>query len=65
MANQAQIDALENLLIAVLKNSKATLVANKVFDDAQALIMDSGGPGGPTEKTNAVNYLAHLKLQLK
>ncbi|AOS74423.1 hypothetical protein BH711_10880 [Pseudomonas fluorescens] len=64
MSNQAQIDAIEKLLMAVLKTSGASLSSSTVFAKAQALIMGSDGPSGTTEKTNAANYLAHLKEQL-
>ena len=65
MANQAQIDAVEQLLIALLNTQEMNLVSSKVFEDAKGALMGSDGPPGTTEKTQAVNYLAHLRLQLK
>jgi len=64
MDNQAQVDAVEHLLLALLRRSKMTLQAKQVFEDAHASIMGSDGPGGPTQKTAAVDYLAHLEAQL-
>lgn len=65
MSQQAQIDALEHLLLAVLKRSKMTLVAETVFEDAKSSIMGSDGPGGPERKTKAAEYLKHLELQVR
>ena len=65
MSQQAQIDALEHLLLAVLKRNKMTLTAEAVFEAANSSIMGSDGPGGSTEKTRAVEYLNYLKSQLK
>ncbi|WP_349569475.1 hypothetical protein [Azotobacter salinestris] len=65
MSQQARIDALEHLLIAVLKLSKITLVVDTAFENAHSSIMGSDGPGGPAEKTKAVEYLNYLKSQLK
>lgn len=65
MSNQAQIDAVEHLLISMLKRAKMTLQADQVFDDARASVMGSDGPGGNQEKTAAYKYLEHLQLQLK
>lgn len=64
MTNQAQIDAVEHLLLAVLKRAKMTLQAEQAFEDALASLMGSDGPGGPKQKTEAANYLRHLKAKL-
>lgn len=64
MSNQAQIDALEHLLIAVLKTSRLTLPSETIFESAHASIFGSDGPPGTTEKTEAASYLEHLKLKL-
>lgn len=64
MSNQAQIDAIEHLLLAVLKRSKMTLLADAAFEDALASIMGSNGPGSPKQKTEAADYLNHLKATL-
>lgn len=64
MTNQAQIDAVEHLLLAVLKRTKMTLQSDQAFEDAQASLMGSDGPGGPKQKSEAAEYLAHLKGRL-
>lgn len=66
MSNQAQIDALEHLLLAVLKSS----IINGVEPDyllgkARDSIMGENGPAGTTEKSNAAEYLNHLGKQFK
>lgn len=65
MANQAQVDAVEQLLIALLNTQEMNFVSSKAFEDAKSALMGSDGPPGTTEKTQAVNYLGHLRLQLK
>ena len=62
---QAQIDAVEQLLIAVLKSNKSTQSQQDVFEKAHAAIMGENGPSGTSEKTAASQYLDHLKLQVK
>ncbi|KRV64201.1 hypothetical protein [Pseudomonas citronellolis] len=64
MSNQAQIDAVEHLLMAVLRRSKISLLAENAFEDALASIMESTGPGGTREKTEAADYLKHLRASL-
>lgn len=63
MNQQAQIDALEHLVMAMLKRNGLTLSTTYVFQDAEISIMGSDGPGGSTQKTEAREYLAHLKSQ--
>ena len=65
MSNQAQIYAVEQLLMAVLKLNPFKADAERAFEKASAALMGSDGPPGTTEKTQAANYLASLKLQLK
>lgn len=65
MSNQAQIDAIEQLLMAVLTTNGVSLSTNTVFQKAQVALMGSEGPPGAIQKTEAANYLAHLKLQLR
>ncbi|WP_095162605.1 hypothetical protein [Pseudomonas sp. Irchel 3F5] len=62
---QAQVDALEHLLMAVLKTSKASLPTEVVFEAARSSLAGSDGPPGTEEKTAARKYLDHLKLQVK
>jgi hypothetical protein len=62
---QAQVDAVESLLIALLKNNQMSTATSKVFADAHSRIMSESGPSGTTEKTEAASYLEHLKTILK
>jgi hypothetical protein len=64
MSNQAQVDAVERLLMALLKSNQMSLTAYKVFDQAEGLIAGSDGPPGAEEKSAAAEYLKHLKRQL-
>lgn len=64
MTNQAQIEAVEHLLLAVLKRSKISLQSDLAFEDAYASLLGSDGPGGPEQKSEAVEYLTHLKSRL-
>lgn len=61
MSQQAQIDALEHLLMAVLKINGMSLNMHKAFDEAESSIMSSDGPPGAEQKTQAREYLAHLR----
>jgi len=61
MSQQAQIDALEHLLMAVLRTNVMTLNVGKVFEEAESSIMSSDGPPSAEQKTKATEYLAHLK----
>ena len=65
MANQAQVDAFEQLLMAVLNSNQFPIDSVKAFERAEVTLMGSDSPPGTTQKTQAANYLAHLKLQLK
>ncbi|MCH5508871.1 hypothetical protein CBI55_03635 [Pseudomonas syringae] len=61
---QAQNDAVESLLISLLKNRQFNMIAFKVFEDAHAKIMSEDGPPGATEKSEAAEYLKHLKAMI-
>ncbi|MCS4250642.1 hypothetical protein [Pseudomonas sp. BIGb0164] len=61
MTNQAQIDALEHLLMAVLRSNEMKASAYSVFEEAHLAIMNSKERGDPHQKVAAVNYLFHLK----
>lgn len=65
MSQQAQIDALEHLVLAILKTNTLTLNLNRVVETAEASIMSSDGPPGTTEKVQAREYLDHLLQQFK
>ncbi|WP_256825366.1 hypothetical protein [Pseudomonas juntendi] len=60
---QAQLDALEHLLIGLLKTSGSSIPSKAVFEKAEASLMSEDGPPGTDEKTAARQYLAHLKQQ--
>ncbi|MDD1011567.1 hypothetical protein M5G27_29335 [Pseudomonas shahriarae] len=62
---QAQIDALESLLIALIKNNQMSTETSKVFTDAHSRVMSENGPSGTTQKTDAASYLEHLKTVLR
>lgn len=61
---QAQLDALEHLLIGLLKTSGASIPRKAVFEKAESSLMSEYGPPGTDEKTAARKYLDHLKQQL-
>ena len=66
MSNQAQIDALEHLLIAVLNSSISTGVSKDfLIQNAQGSLLGSDGPGGPEQKSEAVNYLNYIATRLR
>lgn len=60
---QAQLDALEHLLIGLLKTSSVTVPHSVIFEKAEASLMSEDGPPGTDEKTAARRYLDHLKQQ--
>ena len=61
---QAQLDALEHLLMAVLKTSGSSIPSKAVFSKAESSLAGADGPPGTDEKTAARKYLDHLKQQL-
>ncbi|RWU21338.1 hypothetical protein DM813_19335 [Pseudomonas alkylphenolica] len=63
--NQAQVDAVEHLLMAFLKRSESAQIVAKVYEDAYASIMGSEGPPDNAEKEAALEHLNNLRLQLK
>lgn len=65
MSQQAQIDALEHLVLAILKTNAMSLNLNRVVESAEASIMSEDGPSGTSEKTQAREYLSHLLRQFK
>lgn len=64
MSNQAQIDALEHLLIAVLSSTPGA-PKNHLIETAQGSLMGSDGPGGPEQKTEAVSYLDYIASRIR
>jgi hypothetical protein len=63
MSNQAQIDALEHLLIAVL-NSTPGAPKSYLIEKAQASLLGSDGPGGPEQKSEAVSHLNYIASRI-
>ena len=63
---QAQIDALEHLVVALYKElrAKTDISLVPVIDAAKASALDSGSAGGPEQKAAAVQYLEHLAWRL-
>jgi len=62
---QAQSDALESPLIALIKHNQMSTETSKVFADAHSRVMSESGPSGTTQKTEAASYLEHLKTVLR
>lgn len=65
MSNQAQVDALEHLLIAVLNSTINSVPTAYLFESAQGSLMGSNGPGGPEQKSKAVEYLNYIRGQIR
>lgn len=64
MSNQAQIDALEHLLMAVLRSSPMTMNSFTAFETAHSALLKSEGPGGPIDRSASIDYLLQLKKKL-
>ena len=64
MSNQAQVDALEHLLITVL-NSTPGAPKSYLLDQARASLLGSDGPGGPEQKSAAVEHLKYIESRLR
>jgi len=66
MSNQAQVDALEHLVIALFKelDVRTGLPLTPIVNAAKASIFDSEGSGGPEQKVAAAQYLEHLASRL-
>ncbi len=65
MNNQAQIDALQHLLLAVLNSGLTTVPRASLFEQAQGSIMGSNGPSGPDQKSLAMDYLQFIQSQVR
>jgi hypothetical protein len=63
---QAQIDALEHLVVALYKElrAKTDISLLPVINAAKASALDSEGAGGPDQKTAVAEYLEHLAWRL-
>lgn len=64
---QAQINALEHLVVALFKelDVRTGIPYTPIVATAKASILGSNGPGGPEQKAEAVQYLEHLETMLK
>jgi len=62
MSQQAQIDALEHLVLTLIKKNGMGFVTTDLFEDAKASVMSEKNASGTSEKTEAVAYLDHLKV---
>lgn len=63
MDQDARITALEHLVATLIKGVDLSSGVSKssIFSATQASILDSSGPGGPKEKTAALEYLEQIK----
>ena len=61
MSQQAQIDALEHLVLTLIRKNRASLSTTELFEDAQASVMSERNASGNELKSEANAYLEHLK----
>lgn len=64
MSLQTQVDALEHLLIAVLKKNQMTLPTDVIFNAACASVRGSNGPTSTVSKEDICKYLDQMKSQI-
>lgn len=64
MSQQAQIDALEHLVLSLVKNAvRNGRTLDGLFEDAHGSVMSEKGPSGAVQKSEAAEYLLkHLKF---
>ncbi|WP_434681303.1 hypothetical protein J3P77_09435 [Pseudomonas sp. R1-18] len=65
MSQQAQIDALEHLVLTLIKKNRSSLSTTELFDDAKASVMSERNASGNEYKTEASSYLEHLQTTWK
>jgi hypothetical protein len=65
MSQQAQIDALEHLVLTLIRKNPTGIVLNNLFEGAQASVMSEKNPSGSEFKSEACSYLEHLKTTWK
>lgn len=66
MSQEARINALEHLVVVMAKYLEQSGVSSEtVFEYTQASLMGSNGPGGTTQKSEAVSALNDLKTLLR
>jgi hypothetical protein len=61
MSQQAQIDALEHLVMTLIKKNRSSLSVSDLFEDAGASVMSERNASGNEFKSEAKSYLEHLK----
>jgi len=65
MSQQAQIDALEHLVLTLIKKNRTALSTAELFDDAKTSVMSEKNASGNEYKTEARSYLEHLETTWK
>ena len=66
MSNNAQVDAIEHLLIAVLNSSISNGIPKaELIEKAKVSLLGSEGPGSPTQKTAAIEYVNYIGSKLR
>lgn len=66
MSQEARINALEHMVVVMGKYLEQSGVSlESVFEQTQASLMGSNGPGGTTQKTEAVTALNDLKSLIR
>ena len=65
MSQQAQIDALEHLVLTLIKKNRTALSTVDLFDDAKASVMSEKNASGNELKSEACSYLGHLQSTWK
>lgn len=63
MTNQAQVDALEHLLLAVMKRSGQTF-SDIAIEEALVSLMKNDAPGGLERRGAARDYLADIRARV-
>ena len=61
MSQQAQIDALEHLVLTLIKKNRTSLSTTELFEDAKASVMSEKNASGNEFKSEANSYLEHLQ----
>jgi carbamoylphosphate synthase small subunit len=63
MTQEAKIDALEHVVTTLMKELKLRqgLDPEWIFEKTKSSIMGSNGPGGPTQKAEAMDALQALR----
>lgn len=62
MSQQAQIDALEHLVLTLIRKNRTSISTTDLIEDAKASVLSEKNASGTSEKSEAVAYLDHLKV---